>query len=140
MVILSSMAGPPPAIGPMIFRTLRATAYDLPEDFVTRLEPGLDEITKASLAAGMRAVRLIRGLWTWILVLAGLGGAGLLVASMLGPNTGPMLGIPSLAVLGFALMVSLVLSAMAVVHRRDIHRLEAFAEAMRGSSLARDIA
>ncbi len=134
------MAGPPPAYGPIIFRAIRATAYDLPEDFVTRLEPGLDDATKASLATGMRAVRLIRRLWTWTLALTGIGGAGLLVAAMLGPDTRSMLGIPSLAVLGVALIAFLVICGSAVSSRKDIHRLEAFAKAMRRSSLARDIA
>ncbi len=59
------MAGPPPAIGPVVFQAIRATAYDLPEDFVSRLEPGLDASTKRSLESGVRVLRRLRAVWRW---------------------------------------------------------------------------
>lgn len=137
------MAGPPPAIGPLIFHAFRATAYDLPEDFASRLEPGLDEGMRTSLETGIRVLRFIRRLWTWTLAFVLLGAVGLVVSAFLleriAPEFGGMLAVANLMLLGLGTAIFLYLSGLALAHRRDIRRVEAFAEAMRGSSLARDI-
>lgn len=134
------MAGPPPAIGPLVFHALRATAYDLPEDFASRLEPGLDEGMRTSLETGIRVLRFIRRLWTWTLAFVLLGAVGVVVSAFFArAEFGGMLAVANLMLLGLGTAIFLYLSGLALAHRRDIRRVEAFAEAMRGSSLARDI-
>lgn len=136
------MAGPPPAIGPLIFRAIRASVYELPEDLVSRIEPGLDEDTKASLAKGLRVVRLLRYVWRWTLIgfLAGLG--SVLIASVFSrrsPGIAADFGFLALAVWTFAGVSFLYIILASVRYHADIHRVEAFARAMHGSSMARDI-
>ena len=138
------MAGVSPAIGPVVFRALRASAYDLPEDFVRRLEPGLDPTTVASLEVGLRAVDRLRALWRWTIATALIGllavflGAAMLTWVPL-PWLSGGVAVGGLAALALSVCAFLSILIIAALHRADIHRLEAFARAMRGSSLARDI-
>lgn len=126
-----------------MYQAIRASAYDLPEDFVSRLEPGLDAAVIASLVTGRQIVTRIRRLWRWVLVLTGLGAAGLFASAFLirqEPQTvSSSLGFLGLGFLGAASAIFLYVFGAAVAYRTDIHRLEAFAEAMRRSSLARDL-
>ena len=131
------MAGPPPAIGPVVFRAVRATAYDLPEDFVTRLEPGIDEPARASLVNGPRVLQQIRHLWTWTIVSSIAGALELLVVGLLRTY---VLAIGGVVILACEAAFFVYLSALAISHRDEIHRVEAFAEATRRSFLPRDIA
>ena len=108
-----------------------------------RLEPGLDAETRARLEAGLRAVGLLRNLWRWTAVAFALGFAMLVAATL---TRGPVpwlsvgLDVTGLLAWAFAACAFLLIIFIALVHRADIRRLEAFAKAMRGSSLARDIA
>lgn len=108
-----------------------------------RLEPGLDAETRTRLEAGLRALGLLRRLWRWTTV-AFILGFGMLVVASWGGGLAPWLSV-GLAVTGslawaFTVGAFLLIITLAPVHRAGIRRLEAFAKAMRGSSLARDIA
>lgn len=136
------MGIPSRAFGPLLYLAVRASAYDLPEDFVSRIEPGLDAETKARLEAGRQALQRIRRAWRWTSVslvsgIASLFG-GLFIFSRI-PLAGQVLSGIAFALLLAAAVLFVLIVLVAAQHRRAIHRLEVYARAMRGSSLARDL-
>lgn len=134
-----------PALGYYAFLAFRAAAYDLPEDFVSRIEPGLDEGTKARLVAGVAILRRLRrvdrvmigiALLGAVIVVSGIAIVGATEASSVGPLVliaAALAWAASLGFLGFATLLS-------VRHRRELGSVLAFYRALQGSSLARDLA
>lgn len=139
------MAARPSAVGYYTFLAFRAAAYDLPEDFISRIEPGLDEETRARLAAGVAVLRRLRRVDRVMLGMALFGAAILLseiaiVGATEATSVGPLVLIAaalawaaSLGLLGLATLLSLR-------HRRELGSVLAFYRALQGSSLARDLA
>lgn len=138
------MVGPFPS-GSWTFLAFRAASYDLPEDFILRVESGLDEETRESLAQGVRIVELLRRVIRWMAFAFGLGAAllflGVIVlTSRRIPWIGGYLVVSGVACWIFALVAFLFGIAVSLAYRRDLHRVDAFVRAERGSSLARDLA
>ena len=122
---------------------IRAAVRDSPEDFIQRIESGLDEETVRGLRRGLQALRDVAGLQTVALVAALLGS----ITIALSFATGRFLGVSGElfyeAGLGLWLVAAILFIASLLVlaaRFRDVHRVEAFVEAMRRSSLARDLA
>lgn len=136
----------PPIAGPLFYRALRAASYELPEDFLLRVEPGLDEETRARLARGIRVLRTCRRVEAAMMSLFVAGGVFLVLgvgalallraaAGFGGPLILSTFGIWAGGVACLALLAGLVLA-----FRRDLRIVVAFQHALRGSSLARDLA
>ncbi len=126
------------------FKGLRALLNDLPEDFILRVTPGLDEVTRASLERGMAAALAIRrwraagsiGLAVGALVF----GTGLLVPWLWAVSI-PLWPVYAAGGLWAAGVSCFLLSGgIYLAHRSHIRHLEGVAQALRGSSLARDLA
>jgi len=136
---------PPAAAFYVGFRALRAAARELPEDFIERLEPGIDEPVRSSLQRGIRVLRLFHRSLDWsvgILILGTVTILGSIVVTNLTDTTGQ--GMWAIAA-GFFLWISgavlaLGVYALTVVRRTDVSRVLSFAHAMETSSLARDFA
>lgn len=139
------MIGGPPLFRTELFRAIHSSAYDLPEDFLSRLEPGLDEETKASLANGIRTLRLLRKMRDWTVYAFVLGiflylGGAFIMGFVSVAILGELLAAVGMACLLFALVTFLVTIVISLINRGDLRRVVAFARAMQGSFLARDIA
>ncbi len=126
-------------VGYASFLAFRSVVHDLPEDFVSRLEPGLDEETAAKLVNGLRVLRRLRRVSRWMVATLVLG-ACLWIASF---GLARLLGIWSLGAAFASWIVAtgcfIFIATESLLHRSEIHRIEAFVRAMRGSSLARDL-
>ncbi|HKZ24021.1 MAG TPA: hypothetical protein VJ224_06420 [Thermoplasmata archaeon] len=127
-------------IGYTTYLGIRALIEDVPEDFLARIEPGLDRETKQGLALGLWAIRLMRRV-SRIVLASFLVGTTFLYARFLG---GERLGDLPLVLAGLAwsltVLCLLFQAIVSLAYRKDIRRTLAFARAMRGSSLARDLA
>lgn len=117
---------------------IRAYVRDAPEDFLARIESGLDPETATSLRRGVRAANLVVRM-QWI-------SFGTLVLGFLAFLAGalvPWVGSYVLYIVSVLWLVTLgsftASILLAGVRYRDISRLETFVEAMRRSSLARDL-
>lgn len=138
------MASPLPIFGPLLYRAFRAAAYDPPEDFIMRLEPGLDAQTLGRLERGLRVLRTLRRVERWIvgLVAAGaavlLGGSALVVARV--PGAAPYVGPLAAVAWGLAGLGLVAWCLISLAYAFDMRRVYAFWRAMQGSSLARDLA
>lgn len=126
------------------FKGLRALLNDLPEDFILRLSPGLDEVTRASLERGMAAafaIRRWRAVGSIALVMGTLVfGAGLPVPWLWAVGTALWPPYAALGLWSAGVSCFLLSGGIYLAHRSDIRRLEGVAQALRGSSLARDLA
>jgi len=142
--MMSPMAfQPSPAALYYTFRALRALSRELPEDFLLRVEGGLDEETLHSLDRGIRTIRTIGGLrggafYAFVagsfLVIA--GGFSMLWTGPIGRWAMLLGGVSWLISLGFLLSAFMVYLAA----RSDVRRVEAFVRATQRSSLSRDLA
>jgi len=138
------MASPLPIFGPLLYRAFRAAAYDLPEDFIMRLEPGLDAETLRRLERGLRVLRILRWVERWtISLLAGgaavlLGGSALVIAAV--PYAAPYVWPLAAATWGLAGLSFVAWSLISLAYSFDLRKVYAFWRALQGSSLARDLA
>lgn len=139
------VATPPRAIGPLTYLAFRAAAYDPPEDFIARIESGIDTETRSRLERGVRALRLLRKMERWVFAFLGIGVVVLIAGSGLATAVG-VAGLVSFVLLSAFTVWALAgaaFSALTIVslrHHTDLRTVYAFWRATRGSSLARDLA
>jgi hypothetical protein len=132
-------------MGYLTVLALRAAIAEPPEDFITRIEPGLDEETRGRLARGLRILQTLRRLERWIYSILGaaliilVGGGSLSTVPFFGAMSGWIFPA-TFASLGLAALLFLALLGISLAYRKDLRRIYAFWRAMQGSSLARDIA
>lgn len=130
----------------LTYRAIRAAAAKPPEDFIMRVDPGIDEATRERLARGLRIIRSMRRLerLAYAILGAGLviviGGAILSNIPTLPVKLYPWIFPAMFASFGLAAIAFLVSLGISFAHRVDLRRVYAFWEAMQGSSLARDLA
>ena len=122
---------------------IRAMVRDSPEDFIARIESGLDEETARGLRNGMTAIHDVV-LLQKVAFLAFLLGCGSILVSIFAIRWLEAVG-DYLFEAGRVLwlLAGVIFLGSLIVHAaryRDVHRVEAFVEAMRRSSLARDLA
>ncbi len=121
---------------------IRALAREAPEDFVARVETGLDVETRRRLELGLWAARWVTRLQQGALVAFAGGGlvlwGGLIVARGSGDLVAGVWYV-TLAIWLLAIALLVASAAIVAVHHRELHHLKTFIDAMRRSSLARDM-
>lgn len=144
--LVYAMVSPPGMLGPLMYRAFRAAAYDLPEDFIQRVSPGLDTEARASLERGLDALRMYRRIDRLMLSLLAAGalfflaGAGIVLGLRMTEALGGILIYGTFAMWLGAILCLLALVVLSLAYRPDLRRVMAFYRALQGSSLARDLA